>query len=916
MNRPFLNIQMATAQKERTIAPKKKPAPRTNIGAMQLEQGPASRSIAHYIPERWRDPVAVLLIFLSLIFFFRGVLDSSHTFSAGDNVASDSFKPFLDAAKAQGDDMPQWIPNIFTGMPAFAALVVTGERSYDLLHEIFDVVQSVPRALSPNEDAMTHIWHYFILGLGMYLLLRVTRNTSRLVAFFGAFSAIFSTWIITYVMIGHNTKIFAIMTMPYIFMAIEKLRTPKMRWQSVVFWCAVLATAFHFLLESTHAQMEFYIFLAVLIYFVVSLVIDLVRKHHEFTRGHLVGQLARSGVLALLMAGLAFSMSADRYLSTLAYEPYSIRGTPPIKDVNTPENAATAAHATTASGGLDWNYATAWSFSPSEVITFIIPAWYGFGKLPYDAPDVPPDSRIQTYWGQMGGTDAANYTGIVVLLLGIIGIFTLWKRDRLVAPLAIISLFALLLSFGGNWPILFRPMFNLFPMFNKFRAPMMALVLMQLSFPILAALTLEEILRVWKLRNPTEDARLLKYFKRALYVTGAFLLIAVLGRGAITSSVHDGIQKSRLASYPDAVKDYIASVAANDALICALLAAIAVVMAFYFLKRKISPLAFGAGILILTVIDLWRVDTRPMEIITRDQYESNFQQHDYIQFIKQDKSLYRVTDLTEQNPSNVLVSFGMQTAGGYHAAKMREFQDVVDITGNENGNGIFNPFMYNLLNTKYILANGALTEDRSRFVPVFQSREPAPADQSGKAGQPTIVWENPQVLPRVFLAQRYEVKPKLDILHAMHDGSFNPRDVVYLEDQPKNAPALYAQTIDTMNEAVTMESYKNEEVDFRTHTSGPRLVFMSDAWYPDWTATVDGKETPIYRADYSFRAIVVPQGGHEVKFTYNDPHYVTGRSISLTTNILALIGLAIGFSSLYYVRKRKLPEVEIVPSKA
>src|SRR3954468_16819500 len=110
---------MATAQKERTATSSVKTkagAKRTHIGAMQLEKDTASRTLGSFIPERWRDPVAILIIFLSLIFFFRGVLDSSHTFNAGDNVASDSFKPFLEADAAQGDDTPQWIPNIFCGM--------------------------------------------------------------------------------------------------------------------------------------------------------------------------------------------------------------------------------------------------------------------------------------------------------------------------------------------------------------------------------------------------------------------------------------------------------------------------------------------------------------------------------------------------------------------------------------------------------------------------------------------------------------------------------------------------------------------------------------------------------------------------------------------------------------------------------
>ena len=400
-------------------------------------------------------------------------------------------------------------------MPAFAALVVTGDRTYDLLHQIFTVVQDTIANISPNEDAMVHIWHYFIFGLGMYLLMRVTRNTSRIVALFAAFSAIFSTWIITYIMIGHNTKIYAVMAFPYIIMGIERLRAQRMEWQSIVFWCAVLATSIHILLESIHMQMIFYIACAVLIYFLTSLVVEFTRKS-EHPRSHHIAPLIRSGVLTLLMAGVAFCMSADRYLSSLAYEPYSIRGKAPIQDVQNQaaQNKRSTNDATTSSGGLDWNYATSWSFSPQEIITFIIPGYYGFGKMPYTAGDlnIPEGDRLSTYWGQMNGTDAANYTGIVVFLLAIVGIFTLWKRDRLVPPLSIITIFAILLSFGGNWSILFKPMFNYFPLFNKFRAPMMALVLMQLAFPILAALTLEEILRAWKLKSDAEDSRLQKSF--------------------------------------------------------------------------------------------------------------------------------------------------------------------------------------------------------------------------------------------------------------------------------------------------------------------------------------------------------------------------------------------------------------------
>ena len=214
-------------------------------------------------------------------------------------------------------------------------------------------------------------------------------------------------------------------------------------------------------------------------------------------------------------------------------------------------------------------------------------------------------------------------------------------------------------------------------------------------------------------KRRAEDSRLQKYFKFALYASGAFLVISVVFRGVITSSVTGGIQaaiqRGKLPQGYDSLKDFISSTAANDALIGALLATAACLLVYFFLKRKLSPLIVAVGILALTVVDQWRIDSRPMQIETKDDYASNFQTHDYLQFIQQDKSLYRVTDLTEQQPSNALVSYGIQTSGGYHAAKMREFQDVVDETGNEQGNGIFNPFMFNLLNTKYIIANGSLS---------------------------------------------------------------------------------------------------------------------------------------------------------------------------------------------------------------
>jgi hypothetical protein len=441
----------------------------------------------------------------------------------------------------------------------------------------------------------------------------------------------------------------------------------------------------------------------------------------------------------------------------------------------------------------------------------------------------------------------------------------------------------------------------------------MALVLMQIAFPIIAAITLEKLLEIWKSDNAEDKARVGNWFKYGLYAAGALLLIFVAGRSAFSSSISEGIAKSgKLPAQYAPLKDLAISTAMNDAMICMIFAAIACGLAWYMMKGKVSPLVVGLSILALSLVDQWRVGSRPMEVTTRSEYASVFNSHDYVEFIKQDKGTYRVLDLNEPT-SNVTASWGLQTPAGYHAAKMRAYQDVVDVTGKANGNLIYNPIMWDLLNTKYIIADGAISEDQARFNPVFQSKEPAKAGQDGKPGQSTIVWENPKALPRAFFVRTSKVQDSLQTLYAMRDGSFDPRDVVFLS---KDAPELASASQNPIDssERIDIAKYANEDVEYKTTASADRIMFISDTWYPNWTATIDGKVTPIHKANYAFRAIKVPAGQHTVKFTYDDPRYDTGKSVSLASNVLVLLGLALGIAgATVFPKKKHLPKAEVIP---
>ena len=609
------------------------------------------------------------------------------------------------------------------------------------------------------------------------------------------------------------------------------------------------------------------------------------------------------------MVGIGFAMSADRYMATLGYDEYSIRGASPIVDqatVTGEKPKANASSGVSKSGGLDWNYATQYSFSPAEMITFIVPAWYGFGKLPYDGPEVSPGARVPGYWGQATTTDAANYTGIVVFFLALIAIFALWKRDQLVPPLAIISLFALLLSFGNNFPIIYKLMFEHFPVFNKFRAPMMSLVLMQMCFPILAALALDRIIKIVRHGDDKQlKDRLLKITTYAMYGAAAFFVISLIGGGAIESSLKSGIAASgKPASQYPFLADLATKTAVMDARLCSLFALAALLVLWLYQKGKggVTSIIAVSIVFIASAVDLWRVSSRPMEVITKTEYDQNMNSHDYVEFIKQDKSLFRILDLNEST-SNTPVAWGLQTIAGYSAAKMREYQDVVDVTGNEQGQVIFNPFMWSLLNTKYIIANGGIDSVPGRFVPAYISKEKV----QGRDGKPsqTIVWQNTQVLPRAFFVNRYEVKPPLEILQTMRDGKYNPRDEVFFDKQPDGIGTLATTIVNDSTETVAITKYENELITIKTKSSGDRLLFLSDTWYPDWKAVIDDKtDAPIYKADYAFRAIKVPAGEHIITFRYDDPKYTSGKTISLATNILAILGLGLGLFFEWKKRKK------------
>jgi hypothetical protein len=809
------------------------------------------------IPEKYQDLFYIILLALAVYIFFGSAI-FGNGFYVSDNLASKSFETYIEKANNEGT-FPQWMPYIFSGMPSFAALLTTGVRAWAFLQTIFFGIIGFVGTLFASDVARL-AFYYVIYGIGIYILMR-TKEHERFVSFFSSFAAVFSTCVIVWIMIGHNTKPVVFSMFPYIILLLEQLRQKFSIINSVL-----LIIVVHIMMEAGHVQMIFYGITTFALYLLFEFVSRLISKKEPL-------KVLRSAFILVVAGGIAFLMSADRYLSTLEYTPHSTRGTGPIVKVESSKQTAT--------GGNDYGYATMWSYSPEEMMLFIVPNYFGFGKLDYSGPATRGEEiKLPTYWGQKPFDDAAAYMGIIVFGLAIAG-FIIYRNDVFVQFLFVASLFSLLLSFGKNLPIIYDFFYYYVPSFNKFRAPSMALTIMQFAVPILAGYGLSGFIKLRKERDE-KTSKILNGFVISsiiFLVLGFFfsILFKTTYIEAVINSENSSF-RNYLQKIPD-LADFIYNKMITDWMINGGLFVISTLFLFYYAKKKINSVMFYTAFILVLLIDLWRVDYRPMEVSEKPIKTSAFAKTDIIQFLQQDNSTYRIADLAGRDSPNGLAYFEIENVNGYHSAKLRIYQDLMDVANLPQAQGstsmVFNPFLWNLLNVKYIISSGQLWEGVQA---VYQSK------QTGE-----LIYYNASILPRTFFVDSAAVEEPLKILHHLRDGDFDPQEVAYFEGELP--PAFEIHDSNAFSKII---DYRNEYIKIETETSGDNLLFISEIYYPAWKAYIDGNETKIYKTNYICRSVIVPKGKHILELKYESPGFEKGRDISLASNILVAILLVIG----------------------
>ena len=823
---------------------------------------------------KYENFIYIGIIILSVLLFFKEGVFSGKVFATGDILASDSFRTFLDDAKKSGV-FPLWVPYIFMGMPNFP-IISYNPRSYDFFYFIWDSVYGTITNSSTN-GVLPVILYYAIFGIGFYLYSNY-KFKNKLIALYCALTATFATDFIQRIVVGHNTKVLALAFFPLILLFLDKLidsfddkSKSVFSFQNLIN-LALLALMLHIQLNSNHIQMIFYAYLMLGIYLLYLIIYRVVKKTQ-------ISGIIKSGIFFVIAALLAVAMNADVMMTMKEYNKYSMRGEPGIEakiDKKVADDQP-----------LDYQYATNWSFSPGEVITFLLPYYYGFGDVEIQG------QKANLYWGQMPFTTNPMYFGVIVLILAVTGIFYNFRKNPFVQAMTVISVVFLFMSFGRNFSLIYDLFFNYFPYFSSFRAPVMIHHFMNIAIVILSGFGLKSVIEIVK--GKTDSDKLKKLCYVFFGIAGLMFLISIVGfEGSYTDSVstsslaeklkQQGATAQQISQYikqqiiPNAYANSI-----SDLRLHAFFIALVAGLMFMYATNKVSVKIFLAGTILIAVIDLWNVNFKTLHWDNPGETKNAFAETDFTNWLLKtnpDTYTYRVAEFNggRLTTDNTMAYYRLHSFNGYHGAKIRIYQDAVDVAEGEN------PLLLTLGGVKYIISDKPLQD--TSFVQVFKGTK--------------FIYENKNFIPKAFFADGYKVEKDITILNNIREMNFDPRKVAFLEKDIN-------QKIDKPDSTASVKLVKGDihSLEYEVNATGNNLLVFSEIYLPfGWKAYIDGKESEIHKTDYILRSLVVPQGKHKVEFRYEPEVYYTGKSVSIGANVLLGIILLAGVFG-YATNKKK-----------
>jgi len=783
--------------------------------------------------------VIAAFILISFIYFAPAVMDGRVIAQHDSLAAIGQGQEQRDYMERHNGERTRWNISMFSGMPSYQM-----SPTYDS-SKPQDMAKKVYSLFLPN-----YVYLVFIMLLGFYILMRALK-ASPLLSALGAVIWAFSSYFFILIAAGHIWKFITLAYIPPTIAGLVYIYRKKYLLGGLLFMIFVA-----FQISANHLQMTYY-FLFVMLFIVIAFLAEAIREKQ-------LPDFLRSTAVVLFAGIIGVAANASNLYHTYEYSKETMRGKSELTH-HGEENKT--------GDGLERDYITAWSYGIGETWTLLVPNTKGGASVPISENEramskARPEysqlyRQIGQYWGEQPGTSGPVYVGAFVLMLFILGLFIV--KGPIKWALLAGTIFSILLSWGKNLMPLTDFFIDYVPMYNKFRAVSSILVIAEFCIPLLAALAVKEII---------EKPDLLKNNRRPLYISlgltaGIALLFAMVPR----LFFHSFISSSEMMALQSLPPEHIQAVMANltdmrvalftaDAWRSFFIIAIGTTLVWLFLQKKIKAEWMIAGVLLLCLADMWDVNKRYLNdavFVPENNPQQMFTKSPADEVILQDTTkYYRVLNMATSTFNDGITPYWHKVIGGYHAAKLRRYQDLIDL----HLTGEMTALQEDIIRTQGSM--DSVDADRFKVLNMLNAKWIIMPAQGGS----TIPVENPYAMGNAWLVDDLRFVESADEeidalgtidLHkeAVADKKF---EAVLSGFQP--TPADSASTI-------YLTDYDSDFVKYAVDAKKEELAVFSEVYYPKgWQISIDGQPAEMIRANYTLRALPVPAGKHTIEFRF------------------------------------------------
>ena len=815
----------------------------------------------------------MLFALISVAYFFPADIEGKILYRH-DSSASKGLGREMAEHREQTGEVTRWMNSIFSGMPTYQTA-----PEYASTKGVNTAVKAYHLFLPEN------VWYVFVYLLGFYILLRAFDFRQHL-AVLGSIIWAFSSYFLIIIAAGHIWKVMALAYLPPMIAGIVLAYRGRYLWGLIV--TAVFAA---FEINANHVQMTYY-YLFVILFMVIAFLIEAIRQKR-------MAHFWKATAVCAAAAVIGICLNLSNLYHTWEYSKESMRGKSELVKKQSANQSA---------NGLDRDYITQWSYGIGETWTLLVPNAKGGASVPLVENETAmkkanPEfgmiyQQMGQYWGEQPMTQGPVYVGAFVLTLFVLGLFIV--KGPMKWALLAATVLSILLSWGKN----FMPFTDLFidymPMYSKFRTVASILVIAEFTIPLLAMMALKKIV---------EEPELLTKRIKAVYASFALTGgVAALFALFPTLFFSDFISSQEMRALSTLPQEYIAPIVENlremrravftaDCWRSAFIIIIGTLCLLLFKAKKLKAGYMVGAITLLCLVDMWQVDKRYLNndmFVPKSEREAPIQMTETDRLILEDKTDmgdYRVLNLASNTFNENETSYYHNSIGGYHAAKLRRYQDMIDYyiapemqklmpaiaeAGGDmakvNGDSLF-PVL-NMLNARYFI----MPLQDGKTVPILNPYVYGPA------------WFIDRVTYVDNANKEIEAVDKIDLgREAVADTRF--RDV------------LKTSAAQDSTSSVKITKYLSDQIEYDVYSKNGGVIVFSEVYYPGWTATVDGQPAQLGRADYLLRALNVAPGQHKVVLTFRPKSVTVTETVAYVAYAILLLAIAV-VAYLGYRKKR------------